>query len=303
MNKTLRQILCVLHFVLLLTACRQQQVSSRDITLDISVKGHLVGESNIIVSVRDKDGNSIENPGALALRGDMDHAGMAPVFAEASDATNGVFTLPFEWTMAGTWILEASLTLDSGEVVTDTFRYEILSQAGDQNSSDMDHSSGDARTMEGAGHSDMGGESSAVYLQIANMGRSAVIISGASSTVAQQVEFHRTVLENEIARMEPVESLVIPAGATLELRPGGLHIMLRQLRTDLKPGSSLDLHLVLATGEMIQLSIPIMNMLMDEDAAPTTVGDLVFSKLWARPANAGAPGDTVTEAVEPGTSE
>ena len=303
MNKTLRQILCVLHFVLLLTACRQKQVSSRDITLDISVNGILVGESNIIVSVRDKDGNSIENPGALALRGDMEHAGMAPVFAEASDATNGVFTLPFEWTMAGTWILEASLTLDSGEVVTDTFRYEILSQAGDQNSSDMDHSSGDTRTMEGAGHSDMGGESSAVYLQIANMGRSAVIISSASSTVAQQVEFHRTVLENEIARMEPVESLVIPAGATLELHPGGLHIMLRQLRTDLKPGSSLDLHLVLATGEMIQLSIPIMNMLMDEDAAPTTVGDLVFSKLWARPANAGATGETVTEAVDSNTSE
>ncbi len=303
MNKTLRQILCVLHFVLLLTACRQKQVSSRDIALDVSVNGILVGESNIIVSVRDKDGNSIENPGALALRGDMDHAGMAPVFAEASDATNGVFTLPFEWTMAGTWILEASLTLDSGEVVTDTFRYEILSQAGDQNRSDMDHSSGDARTMEGAGHSDMGGESSAVYLQIANMGRSAVIISSASSTVAQQVEFHRTVLENEIARMEPVETLIIPAGDTLELRPGGLHIMLRQLRTDLKPGSSLDLHLVLATGEMIQLSIPIMNMLMDEDAAPTTVGDLVFSKLWARPANAGASGETVTEAVDSNTSE
>ena len=303
MNKTLRQILCVLHFVLLLTACRQQQVSSRDITLDVSVKGHLVGESNIIVSVRDKDGNSIENPGALALRGDMDHAGMAPVFAEASDATNGVFTLPFEWTMAGTWILEASLALDSGEVVTDTFRYEILSQTGDQNSSDMDHSSGDTRTMEGAGHSDMSGESSAVYLQITNKGRSAVIISGASSTVAQQVEFHRTVVENEIARMEPLESLVIPAGETLELRPGSVHIMLRQLRTDLKPGSNLDLHLGLATGEMVQLSIPIMNMLMNEDADPTTVGDLVFNKLWARPANAGATGDSVTEPVDSNTSE
>ena len=303
MNSILRQILCVLHFVLLLTACRQQRMSSSDITLDVAVNGMLVGESHIIVSVRDKDGNSFKSPGALTLRGDMEHAGMAPVFSESSEAIKGVFTLPFAWTMAGTWILEASLILDSGEIVTDTFRYEILSQAGDQNRSDVDHSRGDARAMEGAGHSDIGGESSAVYLQIANKGRSAVTISGASTTVAQQVEFHRTVVENEIARMEPLESLVIPAGETLELRPGSLHIMLRQLRMDLKLGSSLDLHLVLATGEMIKLSIPILNMLMDEDVAPTTAGDLLFSKLWARPANAGVTGDTVTEPVDSNTSE
>jgi len=284
---TLRQISCILTFVLLLTACRQQHLSSSDISLDISVNGLLVGQSQISVSIRDKNGNAIENPGTIALRGDMDHAGMAPVFAESSQAIKGVFTLPFEWTMAGTWILEANLTMDSGEQVTESFRYEILSQAGDHEMPTMDHNGRESQRMDDAERNGTPGESSAVYMQIENSGASAVVIAAANSAAAHQVEFHRSVVDDDIARMEAVESLVIPAGERLELRPGGLHIMLRQLKTDLKPGSSIGLHLELASGEMIQLSIPILNMLMDEDSAPTAVGDLVFSKLWARPASAG----------------
>ncbi len=299
----LRQIGCILIVVLLLTACRQQSLSSSDISLDVSVNGLLVGQSQISVSVRDKNGNSIENPGAIELRGDMDHAGMAPAFAESSEAINGVFTLPFEWTMAGTWILEANLTLDSGERVTESFRYEVLSQAGDRESSNMDHSGGDHRAMEGAVHSNANGESSAVYMQIDNSGASAVAIAAANTAAAHQVEFHRSVIVDDIASMEAVETLVIPAGERLELRPGGLHIMLRQLKTDLKLGSSINLQLELTTGEMIQLSIPILNMLMDEDPGATAVGDLVFSKLWARPANASATGEPADKAAEPETKE
>ncbi|MCY4071260.1 MAG: copper chaperone PCu(A)C [Chloroflexi bacterium] len=303
MITTLRQIGYVLSFVLLLTACRQQHLSSSDISLDISVTGLLVGQSQISVSVRDKNGNSIENPGAIALRGDMDHAGMAPVFAESSEAINGVFTLPFEWTMAGTWILEANLTMDSGERVTESFRYEVLSQTGDHEISNIDHSGGDHRAMEGTGHNNAHGESSAVYMQIENSGASAVALVAANSTAAHQVEFHRSIIDDDIARMEAVETLVIAAGERVELRPGGLHIMLRQLKTDLKPGSSIDLRLELASGEMIQLSIPILNMPMNEDQAPTAVGDLVFSTLWARPASAGVAGHNDSGSDESASSK
>ena len=286
-----QQFNCVLIFVLLLTACRQQHLSSSDISLEISVDGLLVGLSQISVSVRDKNGNSIENPGAIALRGDMDHAGMAPVFAESSEAINGVFTVPFEWTMAGAWILEANLTMDSGERVTESIRYEVRSPAGDHEMPSMDHNGGDHRAPEGSGHNNANGESSAVYMQIDNSGASAVAIAAANSSAADQVEFHRSIVEDDMARMEAVETLVIPADESLELRPGGLHIMLRQLKTDLKPGASIDLHLELASGEVIQLSVPILNMLMDEVLAPIAVGDLAFSKLWARPASAGVTGD------------
>ncbi|MCY4018239.1 MAG: hypothetical protein OXG39_02405 [Chloroflexi bacterium] len=54
---------------------------------------------------------------------------------------------------------------------------------------------------------------------------------------------------------------------------------------------------------MIQLSIPILNMLMDEDLAPTAVGDLVFNKLWARPASAGVAGHDDNSSEESASSK
>ncbi|MCY4018240.1 MAG: copper chaperone PCu(A)C [Chloroflexi bacterium] len=229
MTIALRQIGCILILVLLLASCRQQRQSSSDYSLAVSVAGMQVGPSQITVSVHDENGNVVENPGVIVLRGDMDHAGMAPVFAESTEAVNGVFTVPFEWTMAGTWILEANLTLDSGERVRENFRYEILSQAGEHEMPTMDHNGRESHRMDNAERNATTGESSAVYMQIENSGASAVAIAAANSTAAHQVEFHRSIIDDDIARMEAVETLVIPAGERLELRPGGLHIMLRQL--------------------------------------------------------------------------
>lgn len=282
---TLRQILCALTLLTLLmlpVACRQQSLSSSDLRLEVSVNSLLVGETQVIARLRDQNGNAVDKPGRLSLRGDMDHAGMEPVFAEASAAVNGVFTLPFEWTMAGSWILEAQLNMESGDGLTETFRYEILSSAAAEEEEDMP-------TMEHSAMRDGAmGESSAVYMQIENRGATAVIIAAASASAAHAVEFHRSLVADDIARMDPVESLVIPAGGRLELRPGGLHMMLLQVKSDMASGSSIALDLDLASGETLRLSVPVMNMAMPEDHAPIVLGDLVFSQLWARPASAGA---------------
>ena len=104
MTSAHRQPTCFFVLLLLLTtACRQQQLTAADIQLEMSVTDALVGETTLLVTVKDEDGKAIDNPGALSIRGDMDHAGMVPVFAEAAAAVNGVFTVPFEWTMGGGW--------------------------------------------------------------------------------------------------------------------------------------------------------------------------------------------------------
>ncbi len=290
----MRQIALVLACVLLLTACRQQIPASSEIHLDVAVTGLQVGEAQISVRARDKNGATIDNPGAIVLRGDMDHAGMAPVFAEARAALDGVFTLPFEWTMAGAWILEAKLSLDSGEEVVETFHYEILAQAADNEMSELERAGGEPSAMEVSGHSMALGESSAAYMRIQNNGAADATITAARSDAAQLVEFHRSVVADDIARMEKIERLVIPAGEALELRPGDLHIMLRGLKSDLKPGTSISLQLELASGATLPMTIPITNMLMDDDQGPTALGDLVFSKLWARPASAGGTHENQT---------
>ena len=268
--------------VLLLTAaCRQQQVSPADLQLRLTASEALVGETTLQVKVQDQDGKTIAEPGSLKIRGDMNHAGMVPVFAESDEAVDGVFSLPFQWTMAGSWIVEARLTLPNGDTASQTFEFEIFPAASGDDMPGMDHS-----PM--ASDRAMPGETSAVYMRVSNRGERDRVIVSAESAAAEKIDFHRTLVENDIARMEALEGLVIPAGETLELRPGGAHIMLSGLTADLLPEGEFTLRLKCETGEVYALDISVANMLMSDLDDAVEFGDLVFSNRWARPAKASA---------------
>ena len=258
--------------LLVAVSCRPQQISTADVRLELNASDRLVGKTTLLLSVTDKAGSAIANPGALSIRGDMNHAGMVPVFAESDEAINGIFSLPFEWTMAGAWNVEARLTLPNGDVAVESFSFEIGSEAGERDMPEMEHSTS---------------ETSAVYMRITNRGETDHVIVSAASAAAEHINFHKTVVEDDIARMAPLEALVIPAGKSLELRPGSTHIMLTGLHEDLQPDSQLSLQLKCSTGEVYSLSIRIADMLMNEIDDAVEFGDLVFSGRWARPARAG----------------
>jgi copper(I)-binding protein len=67
---------------------------------------------------------------------------------------------------------------------------------------------------------------------------------GGSSPVAGEVEIHEMKLEGDVMRMRPVRELELPAGKPVELRPGGLHMMLQDLKAPLVAGSRVPLTLV-----------------------------------------------------------
>ena len=264
--------------LVLLAACRQQQPTADNIQLALTVTDMNVGETTLLVEVSDSAGKRLPDPGTLTVRGNMDHAGMAPVLAESRTANDGVFALPFEWTMAGGWSVEAALTLADGTVAAQVFRYEILAEAGAHadHKMDMDH-----------GAMNMADETSAAYMRISNRGESDITLASAMSAAAKDIRFHETLVENDMARMQALDSLLIPAGATLELRPGKKHIMLQGLKADLKPDTSFQLQLVDSGGATYDLEVAVMNMLMPAAEASQQIGDLVFSDVWARPAQAG----------------
>ena len=270
--------LLALTLLLATAACRQQQISAADIQLELQASDTLVGETTLLVSVKERDGKAVANPGALKVRGDMNHAGMIPVFAQTDESTNGVFSLPFEWTMAGGWIIEASLTLPNGDTAIETFSFEILAEADEDEMAPIDHSKMDR---------DSAGEASAVYMRIRNSGATDHIIVSAHSAAAERIDFHRTIIEDDIARMEKLSALFIPAGETLELRPGGAHIMLSGLQEDLRRENSFSLQLKFSTGEVYEMDIHIADKLMRDLNDAVEFGDLVFSNRWARPARAG----------------
>ena len=66
----------------------------------------------------------------------------------------------------------------------------------------------------------------------------------ARSPVAGVVEVHEMVMEKEVMKMRAMKGLDLPAGKTVELKPGGYHVMLMDLKEQMKEGATVPVTLV-----------------------------------------------------------
>ena len=66
-----------------------------------------------------------------------------------------------------------------------------------------------------------------------------------ASPVAGVVEIHEMVMDKDVMKMSPVPGLDLPAGQAVELKPGGYHVMLMDLKAQVKEGDQVPLTLVI----------------------------------------------------------
>jgi copper(I)-binding protein len=79
-----------------------------------------------------------------------------------------------------------------------------------------------------------------------------ITITGGSSPVAGMVELHEVVMEGGEMVMQPKPGgFVVPAGGSLTLEPGGLHVMLMDLKEPIAPGTDVPITLTLSNGETL----------------------------------------------------
>ncbi len=117
------------------------------------------------------------------------------------------------------------------------------------------------------------GDNSAAYFTITNHGTAGVALIGAETDAARMAEIHETVMEVAVVdgrlvqnmQMRHMHELVIPAGASVSLRPGGLHVMLMGLTRDLEAGQSITLRLIAADGRHLDLVVPVSQGEPQED--------------------------------------
>ena len=83
----------------------------------------------------------------------------------------------------------------------------------------------------------------AVYLSIINLGQANDELIRISTPVAGSAMLHESKNENGVMKMEMLDYLEIPAGKTVDIQPGHMHIMLMDLNTPLKTGDHLSLEL------------------------------------------------------------
>ncbi len=83
----------------------------------------------------------------------------------------------------------------------------------------------------------------AAYLSIMNMGKESDQLIAISSPVAASAMLHKSKDQNGVMKMEMLDQVEIPAGATVDIMPGQMHIMLTDLRAPLKTGDHVPLEL------------------------------------------------------------
>ncbi|GEM_PF-1142507 len=98
----------------------------------------------------------------------------------------------------------------------------------------------------------------AVYLDLANDGDGDDALVAAETDHAADVELHETVVEDGVATMGEIEEIPVPAGETVELTTGGLHLMLIDPEP-LAPGDAFDLTLELAESGTMDVEVEVVD--------------------------------------------
>ena len=84
---------------------------------------------------------------------------------------------------------------------------------------------------------------------------------GASSPVAGVTEVHEMKMSGDVMQMRAIPSLDLPAGKAVALRPGGLHVMLLDLKAALPKDSTVPMTLVFKDAKgvqsQLQISLPV----------------------------------------------
>lgn len=99
---------------------------------------------------------------------------------------------------------------------------------------------------------------SAIYMRILNADAEADSLVGVSGDVAELVEIHETFeTEDGLMGMRRIDALEIPAGSSVALRQGGMHVMLIQLRQDFTTGDTAGVTLHFKRSGDVPVSAPV----------------------------------------------
>ena len=88
-----------------------------------------------------------------------------------------------------------------------------------------------------------GQKASGAFMQLKSAEGATLV--AAQSPVAGVVEIHEMRMENNVMRMRAIPKLDLPAGQAVELKPGGYHVMLMDLKQPLKKGDTVPITLKL----------------------------------------------------------
>lgn len=270
-------LLCGIGIALLIGACSPQATTNADNDLKITLLPAPEGIEGTAITVllADSAGAPITDA-TVSLEGNMSHAGMAPISAagvqDAADGqTDGSYQVPFQFDMLGDWIISVAVERADGSTVQKDIDVGVTSEGVSVEGAPVNKL---IVTNSIAHPAPLAGGNGAVYLTVVNGTGVPDQLVSAASPLAATVEFHETINDNGILRMQPQpDGFEIPAGGSLAFQPGGKHIMLVELSQPLAIGDIVELTLNFAQAGPIMISVPVIEMGATEQEGTHDHGD------------------------------
>jgi copper(I)-binding protein len=292
--------------LVLLAACTDATPNTSS-ELQIALLPAAGGVQGTTMGVQLADANGMPITDAtVTLEGNMNHAGMVPVMAdavtdEADGTADGIYQVPFQFSMLGDWIVTVTVEKADGSTITrditatvgaNEVTTDVPMIMGDTDHSEMDQDAMSADAMAPdpvaeplmvsnvfVGPAPLAGGNGAVYLSIHNGTDVEEQLLSLTTDVADAAELHETVNDNNVMRMEArPEGFAIPAGGELALEPGGKHIMLVNLHQPLAEGDTVSLTLNFAHAAPMMLEVTVGSdeaiMLMGESGMDHSQHDM-----------------------------
>jgi periplasmic copper chaperone A len=97
----------------------------------------------------------------------------------------------------------------------------------------------------------------AAYMTLHNVGTGTDKLLSAASAVAGKVELHNHIMVGNVAQMRPVDAIEVSPGSPTVLQPGGLHVMLLDLKAPLKAGQSFPVTLTFERAGKVEATVAV----------------------------------------------
>lgn len=105
-----------------------------------------------------------------------------------------------------------------------------------------------------------GATTGAAYLKVKNTGTGDDRLVSVEIAGAERAELHLSATENGVARMRPVDGVVLAAGQETRLAPGGTHVMILGLKDGLAQGDRVPATLVFEKAGRLAIEISVEEM-------------------------------------------
>ena len=107
-----------------------------------------------------------------------------------------------------------------------------------------------------------GAPNSAAFMTLNNTSDQDIVLTSVTSQLARTTELHNHINDEGVMRMREVPEIVVPAGQSVELKPGGLHVMFMGLATPLKQGEQGSFTLFDQSGQAYPVQAPVKKIKM-----------------------------------------